>query len=476
MNKSTYHGIKRDTIMFQYVTPSLHSSSPRSLILSLISAFGLMVLFFTLPTYAGTISLVTDPSLIFSVPSVPTPFYQSSITDPTFRTKITRIANNTSQPLSPIAGTWGSDARHHYSKDQPWNSDNTLLMLDNNRSPYQVILDGETYESKYGPCSNYLMGDARWHPSPQHPHERISVKNNTLQWFDVVSCKQTRSWILPFPVDYFGSGEGNPSADGRYALLADATRMFVVDMDPQPPYSGYPNKRIGPAYNFSTCGLSDCTVDWVSISPSGKYAVIQYKEGMRVFDVGPYTLALTPRRMPITSPRCSGRDPTKGYIYDLGHADMAKNPFDNNEDVIVGQGNRAGCPSQVGGVSMGGVVMVRLKDNKVTTLTDPKNEAWSFHVSTRNYDRPGWAYVSYWPGSGRRFNDEIIAVKMDGSKSVERLAHTHSNANGCYRCEPHPVPSRDGRRVLWASNWAMNCGSSCGSSSDIKAYVVDTQP
>jgi hypothetical protein len=125
---------------------------------------------------------------------------------------------------------------------------------------------------------------------------------------------------------------------------------------------------------------------------------------------------------------------------------------------------------------MGGVVMVRLKDNKVTTLTDPKNEAWSFHVSTRNYDRPGWAYVSYWPGSGRRFNDEIIAVKMDGSKSVERLAHTHSNANGCYRCEPHPVPSRDGRRVLWASNWAMNCGSSCGSSSDIKAYVVDTQP
>src|SRR2546430_5620028 len=29
------------------------------------------------------------------------------------------------------------------------------------------------------------------------------------------------------------------------------------------------------------------------------------------------------------------------------------------------------------------------------------------------------------------------AVKMDGSKSVERLAHLHSNINGCYRCEPH---------------------------------------
>jgi hypothetical protein len=119
--------------------------------------------------------------------------------------------------------------------------------------------------------------------------------------------------------------------------------------------------------------------------------------------------------------------------------------------------------------------MVRLKDNAVTTLTDPNNEAYSYHVSTRNYDRPGWAYVGYYPQSGKRFNDEIIAVKLDGSKTVERLAHQHSNSSNCYRCEPHAVPSRDGRRVLWASNWILNCGSKCGSSSEIDAYVVDTR-
>jgi hypothetical protein len=262
-------------------------------------------------------------------------------------------------------------------------------------------------------------------------------------------------------------------------LILDTTRMVIVDMDPQAPLDSYArgNKRIGPVYDFSKCGLSNCQPDWASISPSGKYAVVQYEgDHARVFDVNPKTLALTPRPMPSSSPQC-GSDQTAaaGYIYNVGHADMTLNPFDNNEDVIVGQ-RRSWCASTVAGQTMGSVVMVRLRDNTVTTLIDPSNEAYSYHVSTRNYDRPGWAYVGYYPQqNGKRFNDEIIAVKLDGSKSVERLAHQHSNSTNCYRCEPHPVPSRDGRRVLWASNWTLNCGSGCGSSSDIKDYVVDTR-
>ena len=43
----------------------------------------------------------------------------------------------------------------------------------------------------------------------------------------------------------------------------------------------------------------------------------------------------------------------------------------------------------------------------ITSLTKPANEAYPYHISTRNYDRPGWAYVSYWPAPGRRFSDEI---------------------------------------------------------------------
>ena len=205
---------------------------------------------------------------------------------------------------SGVSGTWGSDVRHHYSKDQPWNSDGTLLALQNNGGG-MVLLDGETYQPKLGRCSGYSIGDDRWHPSPAHPHERISVGGTQLQWYDVVNCVKTRSWTLPFAVQYFGPSEGNPSFDGRFAALTDGNRMFVVDMDPQPPFAPYPNSRIGPPVRIDSCGLAGgCAIDWVSISPSGKYAVVSYDGDFpRVFDVDPSTLALTPRPMPAASLR-----------------------------------------------------------------------------------------------------------------------------------------------------------------------------
>jgi len=431
----------------------------------------------------GGVTLVTDPTLVFSVPGTPKPAYLVPVTEPTFGTTVTRIANDPTRTASwsgPPAGTgtWGADARHHYSKDQPWNSDGTLMTLQNSGTPSDLYLDGETYLPRYGVCGNYGAGDDRWHPSPAHPHERINVSGTRLEWFDIVTCTQTRVWTLPFSVDYLGAGEGNPSLDGRFVALADAKRVFVVDMDPQSPQSPYPgNKRIGPASDVSACGLaSGCVIDWVSVSASGRYVIVNYNgQHPRVYDVNPTTLALTARPMASTSLRCSGGSATQGYIYDLGHADLTLNPFDANEDVLVGQEHCSNSGKTINGQLIGGVVLVRLKDGVITSLTDPSNEAYPHHVSARNLDRPGWVYVGYMPAAGARFNDEIVAVKMDGSHAVERLAHKHSAFSGCYRCESHAVPSRDGKRVVWASNWADNCGTGCGSTSDIKDYVVDTR-
>jgi hypothetical protein len=429
-------------------------------------------------SYPGFMPMVTDSSQVFSIPSVPKPSYLVPATDPTFGTPIMRISNDGGASLTTAtgSGTWGADARHHYSKDQPWNSDGTLIAIQNGGSPSQLLLDGETYQVKYGKCSNYSLGDERWHPSPLHPHEQINVNGSQLMWFDVVNCVKTRSWTLPFAVSYFGMSEGNPSADGRYVALSDGSRMFVVDMDPQPPLAPYPSERIGPTYTIPACGLSGgCTIDWVSISASGKYVVVSYDgDHPRVFDVDPTTLALSPRPMPSSSPRCSGGDPAQGYVYDVGHADLTMNPFDNNEDVLIGQEHCGNRGSTVQGQPMGSVTMVRLKDGVVTSLTNPTNEAYAHHISTRNYDRPGWAYVGYYPDAGKKYADEIVAVKLDGSKTVQRFADKHSAFSGCYRCESHAVPSRDGRRVIWASNWAEDC-TTCGPSSEIKDYVVDAR-
>lgn len=426
-------------------------------------------------TYPGFMNMVTDSNRIFTIPQAPMPQYMVQAVDPTFGTRVIKIAGNTGTALGGgVSGTWGSDARHHYSKDQPWNSNGTLLVLQNDASPSQVYLNGETYAVVRGKCSGYSSSDDRWHPSPSHPNERINVNGSELMWYDVVNCVKTRSWSLPFSVEYFGMGEGNPSNDGRFAALSDGTRMFVVDMDPQAPFAAYPASRIGPARDVIVdSGLSGASIDWVSISASGKYAVVSYNGDFpRVFDINPTTLALTPRPMPAASPRCTGTA-ANGFIYDLGHADLALNPFDNNEDVIVGQEHCGNRGSTVDGQLMGSVVMVRLRDGKVTSLTSPNNsESYAHHISTRNLDRPGWVYVGYHTDAGK-FDDEIIAVKMDGSKAVQRFAHKHSEYSN-YRAESHSVPSRDGRRVLFASNWAANC-TTCGSASDIKAYVVDAR-
>jgi hypothetical protein len=456
-------------------------------------------LVFLLIFTGGLYAVITDANLIFEIGQVPKQGYLTPIIDPVFGTRIIRIAGDQNSKIQTESGdtvVWGNDVRHRYSKDQPWNSDNTLIVIENRnkKSNEQLVLDGRTYKVKYPICDEYEHGDDRWHPSPKYPHIRINVNDKVLEWFDVVECKQVRKWDLPIEVSGMGMGEGNVSLDGRFVVLADrkAQNMFVVDMDPQPPFEPYPNKRIGPMFDASKCDLPcGCKVDWVSVSPSGKYAVMSYNGGRedtegdypRVFDINPNTLEITPRPMPAGSTECAilgvegskPKDPNMGYIYDLGHADMALNPFDNNEDVIIGQ-SHDWCPRVIDGLRVGSVVMVRLRDNKITSLTKPEDEAYAHHISTRNYDRPGWVYVSYWPGRGLRFGDEIIAVKMDGSGTVERFTHTRSNPGRpyCYRCEVHVAPSRDGRRVIFASSWSENCGEQCGSQSNPQDYVVET--
>jgi hypothetical protein len=434
------------------------------------------------PAIASPATLITDPNAVFSVPNVVKPTYAVPFTDPTFTTTITRIAGEPGTTFNFSdggTGIWGTDVRQHYQSDQPWNYDGSLLLLQNketNASPSQILLDGNTYQPKYEKCSNYDNSDDRWVWSPNHVNERMNVRGTLLEWFDVVNCQQTRVWTLPFA--HANDYEMGPSRDGRFIALGDATRAFVVDMDPRPPFASYAsdNKRIGPAADISSCGLSSCTVDSINISPSGRYVLVRYQgDYQRVFDVDPDTLALTPHSYPSTTPECSDRDPSNGYIFDLGHGDMTFNPYDDNEEVTVGQ-RRSWCPSSVNGVSQGEIETIRLRDGAVTTLTVPENEAHSYHVSARAYNRSGWVYASYWPVSGAHFNDEIMAVKMDGSHTVERFAHDHTDTANCYRCESHPVPSPDGMRILFASSWTSNCGALCGSQSNPQGYVIDTRP
>lgn len=426
----------------------------------------------------------SDPATVYTIPRMPRPAYLAPNMDPSFGTPLMRVTGGFGLGIPSIWGTWGTDARHVYSKQEPWNADATLYSIENRNggSPSVVLLNGTTFAPVAQPCGNYDFYDYRWHPSRSHSHEQINVNSagDELMWFDVTTCTKTRSWKLPITVDYgIGSGEGNPSMDGRYVVLGNQTQMFVVDMDPQPPFAPYPSERIGPVYTIPACNLDDtdsshCVVNNISISPLGHYIDVNYdgqtgitEDAHRIFDVDLNTLTITgPHVMSPTALRCGAdfADRTDGYIFPTKHADMTVDPFDSNEEVMIGGRS---CSES----SIGHVVKIRLRDGQVTALTDPTNEAYVRHVSTRNIERPGWAYVDFEKEPGMRFSDEIVAVKLDGSRAVQRLAHMHSASSGCYRCESHPVPSPDGMRVAFASNWAQDCVM-CGSPWEIKDYVL----
>ena len=64
--------------------------------------------------------------------------------------------------------------------------------------------------------------------------------------------------------------------------------------------------------------------------------------------------------------------------------------------------------------------------------------------------------------------NEIIAVKLDGSRDIERLCHMHLVHAG-YDSEGHASVSPDGTRVIWNSNWDDKKG-------DISVYVAEILP
>ena len=296
-----------------------------------------------------------------------------------------------------------------------------------------LFLDGETYEVLWHRPIRFT--EFRWSPRASEPHLMYWVDGSRIGAWDVQADQTT---VLATFTGYdnlqFGPWEGNLSNDGRWVALngrqADGRRVgFAYDLVQETKHP-----------DLDLSGWRD--LDWISVSPLGTYLVVHGTRGRsnqtRVHTLDGGLVQFWQK---------SGR---------LYHLDLTVDP-DGGAEVAVGVLAR--------GAGEGEVHKRRLDTGQITRLTF--DGSYASHVSTRNLNRPGWAYVTYefnWGGAYRR---EIVALKLDTTVG-ERFVQTRNRRNANYYSEAHGSPSPDGQRVIWASTWGP-------ADRPIQAYVGDVR-
>jgi len=376
-----------------------------------------------LPSLNGSVIAATTGERV-QIPKVKQPGYLESYVDPVFQSTVTRVTGNPGTDIPNVPGKWGQIERHFYSKCAAWNCDQSLLLIGARREhPGLLFFDGTTYEPLFGRDA-FSGSDIKWHPN--EPNTMICVKDNSVTIWDVRQDKsQIAATFDGYSNLHIGPGEGNLSFDGNLIALVGSKGQDRVAFT----YDLHEGKK------WPDLVLNGIDIDWVSVSPSGKYMVLN----------GGIT----------------AKDADQSQVYDLegnsvgeswskygrpSHYDLTLD--EHGDDIAVGVSKSP--------PDSGRVISRRLRDGQVTILT---NGGYATHISTRNVARPGWAYVSFqnrgpdWPP----YWDEVAAVKLDGSMTMERIAHLHTKLSD-YLTEAHAVPSPDGTRVLWASDWESPSG------------------
>ena len=390
---------------------------------------------------------VTNHDSIFQ-PHITKPSVGTASADPRFGTSVKRLTDAQGGGIASIVP--------QYSKRQAWNADQSLLLLFTGDGIARLY-DGVTYSfiKTLDPVGGE---DVFWHPS--NPSVIYYSAENVLYSYDVATESST-------PVRTFDGytwsntrGEGNMSRDGRYysfvGQVYDTETHFKDIVVYDLLLDSVVSKMALPAI------LSD--FDWASISPLGNFVVVDYAtsdsgryQGIEVYD----------RNLDFIWQKGLG----------AGHSDLAVDA-DGNEVLIMA------CYDA--DLNSGFVKKFRLADGAATSLLELSPD-FDLHISCRNESRREWCFISTFDAEGRLtddslswlpFEDEIFALKMDGSGDVQRIAHHHSRRfspstpdrdNSNYWAEPHATVSRDGMRMIFGSNWRENIASD----SSVDAYAVD---
>lgn len=376
------------------------------------------------PLSADPITPVPRPELARSL--------EDGFIDPAYGTRIYRATT-----IDP--GT-GNRLRHHYSRSQAFNADNSrfLAVAENG---FWSLHDSATFEKlkvlprMAGSC------DPLW--DPKDPTRYIHTgRDGGMQWWDqdgnvVFDFTGRTPW--PEATSFWTRHEGTRSADGRILSLM-ATHYDQTSKGTT-------------CYGIITVDLSTGTIlgtldasrfpspgalpDHVSTSPSGRYAVVSWDH-----DTGG-TIAYT---VDFSSSRT--------LLGTTEHSDLAIGANGHDLYVVAAYGEDA-------------IISVDLETGERTTLHTlypAPGEAYSCHISTQCFDRPGWAVISTYGESAGNNSKPVTQLRPEYRKvwllelkpngRALNVAHIHNQSRTGqskeYFLEPQATVSRDLSHIMVA--------------------------
>jgi hypothetical protein len=340
--------------------------------------------------------------------------------DPAFGTTITRLSN-APMTADDVNGGVLPFILNEYSTPAIFNSDDSYFVLQH--SSYFGIYNGSGTFLKDGPVEMSASTEPRW-----------SRTNNSLLYYKLGN--QLKSYnvgtnataVVHTFAEYAligGRGESDICFDGNHMVIVGDNRyvfVYTFGTDTKGPVFDVAGNAFDSVY---ISAADNVTITWIAAG-TGRY------QGIELFDSNMSFLRQVAR---------AG-----------GHMDMTRDL--NGEPVLVWTNSNDPLPIPN---CNNGIVKIRLSDGLQTCLLTLD---WSLAVHISAGDQ-GWVSVDtyapadpsptvFWPA----YTNEILRIKLDGSL-VERLAHHRSRPRNTYNYEPKSTLSRDGTRIVYASNFNL---------------------
>ncbi len=326
-----------------------------------------------------------------------------------------------------------------YPKVQSWNKDMTLLRISNRLYDADTLKES-TLTSKYDKSAAYKSICSRYSDYFRWSNidaDTFYVLNSSRQFIKAsildnkIDCNNVLESFKEYELLHIGPYEGNIDYDDKYVVFVAKklkdTNVYMILFDIEEGKRVWTKELENNKWIRVKGKWKLTSLDWISVSPSGKYIVINEsdanggEEGIYRYDIE-------------FKNKVKLQFEYKDKLYSQGgHADMG---YDMNGNEVFVQ--------FVGGL---GVYQFNL-ENPRERGKKILNLYGGGHISCRNTERKGWCYITTHAEKYRH----IFALKLDGSddENIQNFTQSHMLVD---IDKIYGAPSPDGRKVIFNSDW-----------------------